>query len=221
MNQYADKYRLTKEQSLFLAKKKWDENVYCGMKMENRAVTFPQTKTILEGINVPNVHLDDIQAILNMRDAWRYMLQTIDEPLTLEYICKLNDFVARNEALEWGKLRTGRVSISGTDYIPPVPQQEAVEEQLAAILNMDITATEKALNTFVWGARGQLFWDGNKRTSLLIANKILLNAGAGMLTISEQDMEQFNTLLVEYYNTGRADSLKAFLYEYAIQGLDL
>lgn len=222
MNQYTDKYHLTKEQSLFLAKKKWDENVYCGMKMENRAVTFPQTKTILEGVNVPNVHLDDIQAILNMRDAWRYMLQTIDEPLTLEYICKLNDFVARNEALEWGKLRTGRVSISGTDYIPPVPQQEAVEEQLAVILNMvDTTATEKALNAFVWGARGQLFWDGNKRTSLLIANKILLNAGAGMLTIREQNMEQFNTLLVDYYNTGNVDGLKAFLYEYAIQGLEL
>lgn len=84
MNQFTDKYHLTKEQSLFLAKKKWDENVYCGMKMENRAVTFPQTKTILEGVNVPNVHLDDIQAILNMRDAWRYMLQTTDEPLTLD-----------------------------------------------------------------------------------------------------------------------------------------
>lgn len=221
MNQYTDKYHLTKEQSLFLAKKKWDENVYCGMKMENRAVTFPQTKTILEGVNVPNVHLDDIQAILNMRDAWRYMLQTTDEPLTLEYICKLNDFVARNEALEWGKLRTGRVSISGTDYIPPIPQQEAVEEQLAVILGADTTATEKALNAFAWGARGQLFWDGNKRTSLLVANKILLATGAGMLTISEQNMEQFNTLLVDYYNTGNVDALKAFLYEYAIQGLEL
>ncbi len=128
MTPYTDKYHLTPEQSRFLAKKKWDENVYCGMKMENRAVTFPQTKTILEGVNVPQVHLDDIQAILNMRDAWRYMLQTTEEPLTLEYICKLNDFVARNEALEWGTLRTGRVSISGTDYIPPVPQQEAVRE---------------------------------------------------------------------------------------------
>ncbi len=221
MNQFTDKYHLTKEQSLFLAKKKWDENVYCGMKMENRAVTFPQTKTILEGVNVPNVHLDDIQAILNMRDAWRYMLQTTDEPLTLEYICKLNDFVARNEALEWGKLRTGRVSISGTDYIPPIPQQEAVEEQLAVILGADTTATEKALNAFAWGARGQLFWDGNKRTSLLVANKILLATGAGMLTISEQNMEQFNTLLVDYYNTGNVDALKAFLYEYAIQGLEL
>ena len=49
---YADRYHLTPEQSRFLAKKKWDENVYCGMKMENRAVTFPQTKTILGGVNV-------------------------------------------------------------------------------------------------------------------------------------------------------------------------
>lgn len=39
-------------------KKKWDENVYCGMKMENRAVTFPQTKTILNGVNVPGVRLE-------------------------------------------------------------------------------------------------------------------------------------------------------------------
>ena len=60
---FTDKYNLTPEQNLFLAKKKWDENVYCGMRMENRAVTFPQTKTILEGVNVPNVRIDDIQAI--------------------------------------------------------------------------------------------------------------------------------------------------------------
>ena len=38
---FQDKFHLTPEQSMFLAKKKWDENVYCGMKMENRAVTFP------------------------------------------------------------------------------------------------------------------------------------------------------------------------------------
>ncbi len=221
MCKFPDKYQLTKEQSLFLAKKHWDENVYCGMKMENRAVTFPQTKTILEGVNVPNVHLDDIQAILNMRDAWRYLLQSLDESLTLEYLCKLNEYIARNEALEWGKLRTGRVSISGTEYLPPIPQEDAVKAQLSTILDKDATATEKALNTFLWGARGQLFWDGNKRTSLVAANKILLTAGAGMLTIREKNMEQFNTLLVAYYGTGAGDPLKAFLYEHALQGLEL
>lgn len=218
---YLDKYHLTKEQSLFLAKKQWDENVYCGMKMENRAVTFPQTKTILEGVNVPNVQLDDIQAILNMRDAWRYLMQSFEEPLTLEYICKLNEYIARNEALEWGKLRTGRVSISGTDYLPPVPQEEAVREQLTDMLQEDTTATERALNLFLWGTRGQLFWDGNKRTSLVAANKLLLQAGAGMLTIHEKNMEQFNALLVAYYDTGAGEELKAFLYDHALQGIEL
>ena len=104
------------------------------MKMENRAVTFPQTKTILEGINVPGVQLDDIQAILNMRDAGRFLKGSLDEPVTREYLCKLNEFIARNEALEWGKLRTGSVTISGTDYTPPVPQEAAVRADLAAIL---------------------------------------------------------------------------------------
>ena len=74
---FKDKYSLTPDQNLFLAKKKWDENVYCGMRMENRAVTFPQTKTILEGVNVPNVRLDDIQAILNMRDSWKFLFNTV------------------------------------------------------------------------------------------------------------------------------------------------
>ena len=218
---YQDKYKLTPEQSAFLAKKKWDENVYCGMRMENRAVTFPQTRTILNGVNVPNVQLDDIQAILNMRDAWKYLMGSIEAPLTLEYICKLNEYIARNEALAWGTLRTGSVGISGTDYLPPIPDKNAVEADLAAILGKDTTATEKALEAFVWGARGQFFWDGNKRTSLTVANKILLMHGAGIMTITDKHMERFNVLLLDYYNTGKAEDLKQFLYDHAIQGIEV
>lgn len=218
---FTDKYNLTPEQSIFLAKKKWDENVYCGMKMENRAVTFPQTRTILNGVNVPNVLIDDIQAILNMRDAWKFLLSTVNEPVTLEYMCKLNEYIARNEALEWGKLRTGTVGISGTEYVPPIPKQEQVEQELEEILNTDTSSTEKALSAFVWGTRGQFFWDGNKRTSLTLANKILISSGSGILTITDKYMEQFNTLLLEYYNTGKSDELKKFLYENAIQGISI
>lgn len=221
MNHFDDKYHLTPEQSLFLAKKHWDENIYCGMRLENRAITFPQTKTILSGVNVPNVQLDDIQAVLNMRDAWKYLLSSLDEPVSLAYMCKLNEYIARNEALEWGKLRTGKVSISGTEYIPPVPTQEAAEREFEAIISADASATEKALNLFAWGTRSQLFWDGNKRTSMTIANRVLIDAGAGMLTISDRHMEQFNILLVEYYNTGEAEALKQFLYEHAIQGIEI
>lgn len=217
-----DKYHLTIEQNLFLAKKKWDETIYCGMKMENRAITFPQTQTILNGVNVPGVQLDDIQAILNMRDAWRYLLNDIHTPVTVDYLCKINEYVARNEALEWGKLRTGAVSISGTSYVPPIPNRADVEQELRTfLLDTKTTATEKALQAFVWGARGQFFWDGNKRTSLVLANKILIPAGAGILTISDSHMEQFNALLVTYYNTGDSAELKQFLYDYAIQGMSI
>lgn len=220
--QFQNKFHLTPEQSLFLAKKKWDENVYCGMKMENRAVTFPQTKTILNGVNVPNVQLDDIQAILNMRDAWKYLLSTISEPLTFDYWCKLNEYIARNEALEWGKLRTGTVSISGTDYVPPVPEREKVLNEFKAIVsNTDTSATDKALEAFTWGTRGQFFWDGNKRTSLLLANKLLVSAGAGIMTITDKHMEHFNVLLLDFYNTGNSETLKKFLYENAIQGMKI
>ena len=217
---YPDHFSLTPEQSRFLAKKKWDENVYCGMRMENRAVTFPQTKTILNGINVPEVQLDDIQAILNMRDVWRFLLQTLDQPVDLDYLCSLNSFIARNEALEWGKLRTGRVAISGTDYAPPVPDAKTASAELQAVLARDCSATEKALTLFAWGARGQFFWDGNKRTSMTLANRLLISAGAGILTVRDAMMEQFNTRLLDYYNSGEPEQLMDFLYENAIQGIE-
>lgn len=38
---FPNRFNMSPAQNLFLAKKKWDENVYCGMKMENREVTFP------------------------------------------------------------------------------------------------------------------------------------------------------------------------------------
>lgn len=33
MIKFKNKFHLSPEQSLFLGKKKWDENVYCGMKI--------------------------------------------------------------------------------------------------------------------------------------------------------------------------------------------
>lgn len=46
----------------------------------------------------------------------------------------MNGYIARNEALEWGKLRTGTVDISGTDYEPPVPEKEKTIEELKQFL---------------------------------------------------------------------------------------
>lgn len=219
MKNYPNKFYMSSAENYQFANSNWQANVYCGMRMECREITFSQTQMILNGVNVPNVQLDDIQAVLNMRDAWKYLLNTVDAPVTPEYLCKLNEYIARNESLEWGTLRTGSVGISGTDYMPPVPTLDAVTEQLKNILSADTTATAKALEAFVWGARGQFFWDGNKRTSMTLANKILISAGVGFLTITDRHMEQFNGLLLDYYNTGISETLTDFLYENAISGI--
>ena len=101
-----DKYNMTLEQNLFLAKRNLVDNVYSNARMEGLNVTFPQTKTILEGVNVPNLKLDEIQCILNLRDAWKYVIANIEKDFNLEFICNVNENVSRNESLEWGKLRT-------------------------------------------------------------------------------------------------------------------
>lgn len=64
-----DKYDLTLEENTFLAKKLIVDNIYSNTKMEGCNVTFSQIQEILQGVNVPKVILEDINCILNLRDA--------------------------------------------------------------------------------------------------------------------------------------------------------
>lgn len=101
-----NKYNMTREQNIFLAKRNLVDNIYASARMEGLNVTFPQTKTILEGVNVPNLKIDEIQCILNLKDAWKFVINNIEEKFNLEFICKVNEHISRNESIEWGKLRT-------------------------------------------------------------------------------------------------------------------
>ena len=61
---FTDKYKLTPQQSLFLAKKKWDENVYCGMKMENRNYREEIGKAIEEALELED--FDELEDLIEM-----------------------------------------------------------------------------------------------------------------------------------------------------------
>lgn len=79
-----NKYNMTLEQNIFLAKRNLVDNVYANAKMEGINITFSQTKTILEGVNVPNLKIDEIQCVLNLRDAWKFVIANIDEEFNTE-----------------------------------------------------------------------------------------------------------------------------------------
>ena len=97
-----NKFQLTKEQNIFLAKKVLVSNIYNSAKLEGINTTYSDIQTILEGVNVPTLKLDEINCILNLRDAWKFTLSHIDAEINLDFICKINSFVSRNESLEWG-----------------------------------------------------------------------------------------------------------------------
>ena len=214
-----DKLHLTKEQNLFLAKKVLVFNIYNSARLEGINTTYPDTKTILEGINVSSLKLDEINCILNLRDAWDYVLSNIDEEVDLDFICKVNFFVSRNESLEWGALRNGKVGINGVDYIPEIPQKNIIIKNIKEILEQG-SITEKTLNLMLYLMRSQIFWDGNKRTSMIIANKILISNGCGIITIKEENIREFNILLTEYYNTNNKNKIIKFLYDKCIFGME-
>lgn len=213
-----NKYNLTKEQNVFLAKRNIIDNIYANARMEGLNITFPQTKTILEGVNVPNLKIDEIQVILNLRDAWKYVINNIDKPFDLKFVCKVNELVARNESLQWGVLRNGKVEITGTQYIPKIPIQEEVEQSISEILKIENT-TERAVEYMLFGMRSQLFWDGNKRTSTIAANKIMIENGNGIIKVPDNKLEEFNILLSEFYTGNNKEKIKQFMFDNCIDGI--
>ncbi len=194
-----DKYHLTKEQNIFLVKKSLVEIIYNSARLEGINTTFKDTKTVLDGVNVGTLRLDEINCILNLRDAWNFTLSNIDEKIDLDFICKVNSFVSRNESLEWGVLRNDQVGINGVDYIPDIPNESDVANNINLILT-DSNVTSRALNLMLYLMRKQIFWDGNKRTSMIVANKILISNGCGIISVKEENIAMFNRLLTEYYN---------------------
>lgn len=215
-----NKYFLTKDQNVFLAKKVLVSNIYNSARLEGINTTYPDTKTILDGVNVPTLKLDEINCILNLRDAWNYTLSNVDIDINLEFICKVNSYVSRNESLEWGVLRTGKVGINGVDYIPSIPIEEQVISNITSILKEEC-ATKKAIDLMLYLMRSQIFWDGNKRTSMIVANKIMIENGCGIITIKEEFINEFNNLLTEYYNTGNLEKIEKFIYDNCIFGLEI
>ena len=201
---------MTRRESVFLAKKLFTELVFNTAYIEGVNVTFPQTQAILDGAIVNNVPISDIQTVLNLRDAWRCCLDTLDEPLTLDYACKINELVSRNESLACGTLRTGTVCVSGTDYVPPIPDAETVRTEIERIAGL-ADPLERAEKYFCYAVRSQLFWDGNKRTSTIVASKVLIAEGVGVLTIGKATAVDFNEALLHYYDTNDPAPLRACL----------
>ena len=84
-----------------------------------------------------------------------------------------------------GVLRTGKVGINGVDYIPDIPNEAKIIADIKNIME-EKNITRRSLVLMIYLMRTQVFWDGNKRTSMIVANKIMIENGCGVITIKEE-----------------------------------
>jgi Fic family protein len=213
------KYSMTVEQNIFVAKRNIVDYIWKSARLEGIGVTFPDTDAIYNGINVPNLKVDDIIAINNLKHAWRFVLENIDYLIDYPFICKINQYVGGGNLIERaGFIRNIPVSIGGTTWKPEMPIESKIKEEIADIQKIE-NPTERAITLMLHVMRRQMFLDGNKRTCMLAGNQVMIANGVGIISIPIEYHVEFKTLLVDFYESNKADDIKRFVYDKCIDGI--
>lgn len=204
--------RSSVERAIFRFKKMLPDYVFATVQMEGNPFTFPEVKTLLDGVTVGGHKLSDMQQVLNQKDSCNLLVEmlnneTFDSSNQAVWM-ELNRKVAKGEALIEGVFRDGHVGIGGTEFRPPdaseLPQVFLEEcEQLSRLSN----PIEMAYAYSAWAAVNQFFWDGNKRTGRLIMNGILMKNGFDSLAIPAKSQLEYNQACLELYDERNANAL--------------
>jgi len=213
-----DKYNMTREQNIFVAKRNVVDYIWKSANIEGISITFPETQAIYDGGNVARLRVDEIVAVNNLKHAWQFILNTLDTELDFKYLCSINALVGSNIIEAAGEMRYGDVRIGGTNWKPDLPNKEVIEKDLEEIKKIE-NVTERAITIMCYTMRKQIFWDGNKRTAMLFANCEMIKNGKGVISIPIELKEKFGELLTKYYETDNMEELKEFIYENCIDGI--
>lgn len=215
-----DKYNMTQEQNIFLAKRNIVDSIYKSSHIEGIDITFPETQKIFDGGNVSKFRIDEIQTINNLKHAWLFVLNSINNKNDLNLLKTINSIVGSNLVDKAGNKRNYNVSVGGTDYKPEIPDEKKVEKYINdTISDSSKTITDRAITIMCYLMRTQFFNDGNKRTSMLFANKILIENGKGIISVSVDKDVEFGNKILEFYETNNNTKLKKFIYDECLDGI--
>ena len=215
-----NKYNMSQQDNILMAKRLLVDVVYKSANLEGIAVTFADTNDILNDVNVTSIKPSEISKVCNLRDAWKYVIEHINEELTLGFIQEVHTLVAKSE-LPYNKLRVLRdsgVLISGTNWRPEIPDINIIYQEFTEIKKIE-NITERAITTMLWIMRSQMFIDGNKRVASMVCNKILIENGKGIMTVPVELDGKFKTMLVNYYETNNMEELKQWVYDNCLDGI--
>jgi Fic family protein len=211
-------YRMTVEENIFYAKRNVVDSIWKEANIEGIDVTFPEAKSIFEGCAVAGLSIDDTIAVNNLKRAWRFLFEHIDAPVDLAFVSEMNKIVGEQIVVDAGTLRVHDVKIGGTSWKPQLPDYDAACSMIERAV-AGKSGEDRALRMFCLLCRAQLFPDGNKRTAQLVANKLLIEDGAGVLAVPVEEKPKFEELLLGYYETNESENLRRFLTKTSVDGI--
>lgn len=148
-------------------------------------------------------------------DAWKQLFAWVksDEfEVSQEKALALQAIAAKNEALEWGCFRSGKVTIAGTGYLPPSASElPGLFSQMVTDMNALDDIYDKAIHVFLTMARSQFFYDVNRRMGRFMMNGVLLDAGYPAINVSVKGKLEFNQLMLEFNESGNQGPMNEFL----------
>ena len=204
----------------------WDASV-----IEGNPFTFPEVKTLLDGVTIGGRKISDQEQVLNLATSSKHLLALVKSgkfSMDKVMFTELHGLVARNEALEWGHFRgegkeTGYTPDVGLGehgrYTPlatvaGAPELSRVFASGLQELQSEVQHPfEQAAAFFLFGALQQFFFDGNKRTSRFMMNGILMSAGIDAISIPAAKAQEFNEKMVRFYTEKDATEMMVFLVD--------
>jgi len=194
------------------------DSIYKQAMLEGVATTYSDTETLVNGGKVSGMSVDDISKVINLKHAWGFILNkgVLQYPSNYALLCQINSIVEDGFSVTAGRIRSVPVTIGGSTYIPPLPIESQIKEELKIILSME-NPVEKALKSLLFVMKRQIFLDGNKRTAVLFANHILITSGKGLIVIPADKVDEYKKLLVKYYEDDIEKDISDFLIKNALQ----
>lgn len=189
--------------------------IYDQAVLEGVSTTFPQTETILENGEVNGVKASDVQKILNLKHAWEFIVDpdVVASPCNYYLLSHIARLVNEGFYQNGGSVRGVPVTIGGSVYVPPIPNEIDVKDMIRNIIQSEMDDIDIAIELTLYCMKTQIFIDGNKRASIIFTNHFMIQRGLGLLVVPESIVSEFKILLVAYYEGRDEASIKKFLKE--------
>lgn len=188
-------------------------------KMEGNTYTLLDTeKLILENKEAPGHDQKEATMILNHKKAFDFIHENkgLFETFNRTNLEKLHAVLVKGLSVGLG-FRKKPVGVIGSKYRPldNIYQINEAIEQLAKAVLRAKTAYSKALVALLGISYIQPFEDGNKRTSRLMANALLLAHGCAPLSYRSIDESEYREAILVFYELNSAVPFKnIFINQY-------